>query len=178
MQSSIRQLKDSAAGRPTNEDDDPAIDLNLREHLRLAKLLKKRAEDTMFIDAAIQRSILIPIGLGSKYSSLPFKVRGLLHALLMQYGVAMFGKSRAEAVAVTADLGTEIGVAEFHCKSCYSCLPPWQRAELGADDDQADPLESEQPVFDSAMAVAGEGPCEKLSDIVAPSPYIWPPLRN
>ena len=118
-------------------------------------MLKKRNEDTMFIDVAIQRSIFIPIGLGSKCFSLRFKVRGLLHALLIQYGAAMFGKSRAEAVAVTADLGTEIGVPEFQCKSCCNCLPPWQRAELGADDDQADPLESEQPVFGSAMAVAG-----------------------
>ena len=41
------------------------MDLNVREHLRLAKLLKKRVEDAMFIDAAIQRGVLIPIGLGS-----------------------------------------------------------------------------------------------------------------
>ena len=64
LQSSTRQPKDSAAGRPTVEDDDPAIDLNVREHLRLAKFQKKRVEDTMFIDAAIQRGVLIPIGFG------------------------------------------------------------------------------------------------------------------
>ena len=54
LQSSSRQLKDSAAAGLTVEDDDPAIDSNVLEHLRLAQMLKKRVEDTMFIDAAIQ----------------------------------------------------------------------------------------------------------------------------
>ena len=54
LQSSTRQLKDSAAAGLTVEDDDPAIDSNVLEHLRLAQMLKKRVEDTMFIDAASQ----------------------------------------------------------------------------------------------------------------------------
>ena len=81
LQSSTPQLKESAAAQFTVEDDDPAIDLNAVEHFQLAQSLKKCPEDTMFINAAIQRCVLIPIGLGSNCFPLPFKVRGLLHAL-------------------------------------------------------------------------------------------------
>ncbi len=83
----------------------------------------------LFLQGAIVKESLFPIGLGSKAASAVHKSRGCLHAVLLQYGWQMLNITRSETFTVTSDLGTEASIAEFQTERWY-VLPLWQRQAL------------------------------------------------
>jgi len=124
----------------------------------------------------------VPSVIASGYQGLVHKIAATVQGAAMERpDFAKLQRHHDTFMALTTDMGTEFGMAEFQCSSIRQLLPPWQgwqkfAADMAEDDcsDQAD--ESQSPRFDIDMAdEAGDDAAQMVDDVAVDEPEAAPP---
>ena len=99
------------------------------------QVLRERSRCLRFLQDSIRSHVQVPMGLGSKSSSVERKLGALLYASWLERGSRAMDTMPSMVCSMTTDLGVESGLLDHRCNSWKCLAPPWMDCAKGLDED-------------------------------------------